>query len=237
MSFSLLRARCPTRSTLSMVCFTSRASAVATVILFFFACAGSYFLGIRQNQTDVYDASTDPLQSILFKTTTGSSSEVSTASNPNANDDTQHPFSHHHGHTTKAIRRRRTPKPNPKHLPPIDIRSKLPKSSAPTTTPPAAFAMPSYSEPQLIYLAICIISDRRANSRLVRDAARRTYLYPLFRPEVAAKIQHWFVVGVHGASDAEMKALHEESEQFGDMLLLPLIDSCTLLIDRLNMIC
>jgi hypothetical protein len=206
-----------------MVCFTSRAAALATILLFFLACAGSYFLGVRQHRTDVYDASTDPLQSILFKS--AASSNVATTTDPY---DNNHPFSHHHGHSTKSIRRRRTPRPNPKHLPPTDIRSKLPKSSTSTTAAPLP-AMPTYTEPQLIYLAICIISDRRADSRLVRDAARRTYLYPVFRPEVASKIQHWFVVGVHGATDAEMKALHEESESFGDMLLLPLADACKLI--------
>lgn len=231
---SSLRARCPSRSSL-MACFASRAAALSTIAFCVLACVGSYHLGIRQ-QTSVYDPSKDPLQSILFQSSSSPSSSSSQSTSSSATTDASGPHSHHHGHSNaKLIRRPHTPnkKVPTSHQPPADIRSKLTTSSpssasSSSSNPSSASSAPVsvYAEPQLLYLAICIISDRRSDSRQVRDAARRTYLYPLYRPNVATKIQHWFVVGVNGASEAETKALQEESEKYGDMLLLPLIDSC-----------
>jgi hypothetical protein len=109
----------------------------------------------------------------------------------------------------------------------------LPKSSSDkdaTSAAAAAAAPPAVATPappRTLYLAIGILSDRRLTSRRMRTAARATWLFPLFHADVkSTRVRHWFLIGTKDANAAQMRELEAEQEFFGDLLLLPLLDSC-----------
>ena len=100
-------------------------------------------------------------------------------------------------------------------------------SSAATDSGATAAAVVTPAPPRTLYLAIGILSDRRLTSRRMRTAARSTWLFPLFHADVkATRVRHWFLIGVKDANAAQLRELEAEQEFFGDLLLLPVLDSC-----------